>query len=186
MIVNEIISQYRNILKNKCKIPKVLIQYMKDNGFELLGQGGFSDVYAKPNSNFVIKIGHKDIKYDGYMDYVNFIKNNPGNKYLPKVGNVRYYENENNIQYYVLPIEKLYKIEPKERIIKIINMIRIIANNSDIHELIYGYDFDPLLISTVKNIINEFGIDMFDAHGGNIMQRRNGDIVLNDVVGSNE
>jgi hypothetical protein len=112
--LQEPISHYKKILKAaKWPGPETLIKFLELRGYELLGDGAFSDVYAKPGEKFVLKIVHRDTSEDCYLKYINVIKNQR-NPHFPKIGRIREYKTAKGDLWYIIPVEHLEKISRGE------------------------------------------------------------------------
>jgi len=57
-------------------------KFMRENGFELLGSGGFANVYERPGYPWVFKIFTGDTAYLSWLEYVTA---NQGNEHVPKL-----------------------------------------------------------------------------------------------------
>jgi len=184
MIVNETISQYRNILKNKWVIPIQLEEYMLNNGFKFIEKGSFSNIYAKPNSNFVIKIGLREVLSDGYLKFIKYVQENRNNPHLPKIGKLRYY-NTTGHKFYIIPIERLEDIifnEDEKNLFNEISNSEYITYTTGAALSYIGDMFGEDFSNTILDIFETFGgIDIFD--GNNIMIRCDGTLVITDGIG---
>jgi hypothetical protein len=81
-------------------------------GYECIGRGIFSYVYARPGSCQVIKVGTVDYGFrnDGYLAFLR--KVDPTNPHLPKISAVRLYRDLQDPEngrtcYYVVVMERL-------------------------------------------------------------------------------
>jgi hypothetical protein len=157
------------------------INKLQEKGFELLGRGLHSNVFAVPYTDSVIKVGNAD----EWPDYIQWsIQNGYNGKFAPKVSSLKFKDG-----YYVAIMERLVAT-----ISEIKNEIRNsgkggLYNNSitklanEVDKFRYnpegGIDAPELqdFVATLKKkrLAN-------DLHDGNIMVRKDGQLVVTDPV----
>lgn len=79
----------RQFLKLDKLNPDQVMQWLEDNNFDKIGEGHFSNVYAKKQGNRVIKIIMGKDK--AYLDFIRLALNNTNNPHLPKVYWINHY-----------------------------------------------------------------------------------------------
>ena len=156
-------------------------------GWTKAGAGAYSSVYKNPNKSFVLKINKRPDK--GYEEYVNVIKRYR-NKHFPRISDMKVMKIGKD-NYYVYLIEKL-KALPRSDLIAF--------DIKDAIDALYGCDYkdmgeslleyfdkmplfrrNPDLIRAVYIVANNIGYNFdIDIHGGNIMKRADGTIVITD------
>ena len=154
-------------------------------GWNELGDGLYSTVYTNPKKSYVLKVNK--ISDLGFESFAQFVKKHP-NKHFPKIGDVKKvrYSKEN---YYIYCIEKLYPINPYSTARSIANAIDIAFYRWDGNSVkdsfkgngryIKFFQQHPSLLSAIKLLVNKFG-ENNDIHPDNIMQRKDGTIVIID------
>lgn len=196
--LQEPISHYRNVLKGKWDLPYDLEEYLRNNGYEKLGYGIFSGVFAKPGEKFVLKVNRKS---DCYLDFVGKLSRNM-NPHLPRVGKIRVYnEEDNNKKWYIIPLEKLEEITLENHISRYdVLFVLSRALMLDPKHMYLSSEVKPLLPASPEVIYNRlkdrfgklnealkfvednfYNVCEIDLHEGNIMLRGN-TIVITDPV----
>lgn len=145
-------------------------------GWVKLGDGLYSIVYTNPRKSYVLKINK--IFDSGFEAFAQFVKSHP-NKHFPKIGDVKQVKYANE-RYYIYCIEKLYPITPLATAMKMADLI----DNAFYDDPPKGPAFNffqkqPNLLGAIKLLRNKFGASN-DIHSGNIMQRKDGTIVITD------
>jgi hypothetical protein len=156
-----------------------LIDFMNNYGFRVIGEFGmFSTVFAyKTNPNLVVKIF--DIKEDkGFLLFIRFCKENPGNPFLPvfKGNSIKISENIRMIR-----IERLYKLKPRDWVPlqKMISYVNERLVPPEIVARLASLE-DKELYNTLVKLRAFAGHCTFDIHSNNVMKRKNGQIVIID------
>jgi hypothetical protein len=146
-------------------------------GFELVGKGLYANVFAIPNTDKVIKVA----SLDGWPEYIRWsTKNGYAGKFAPKVDSLKFYES-----FYVAVMErlvdtmrgfedygrtsdqfKLYK--------KVIQAWRWNKENGNDNE-------GATELVQFMEKLREAGMTG-DLHDGNVMVRKDGQIVVTDPV----
>ena len=192
------ISHYRNVLRGEWDLPYDLEEYLKNNGYEKLGFGIFSGVFAKPGEKFVLKVNRRP---DCYLDFVKKLSRNM-NPHLPRVGTIRIYnEGDSKNKWYVIPLEKLEEITLEDHISRYdVLFVLSRALMLDPKHMYLSSEVRPLLPAPPEEIYdrlkdrfnkldsalkfvedNFYNVCNIDLHEGNIMLR--GDtIVITDPV----
>lgn len=105
--VNEAsLSDYKTIKNNDWGLPENLIEWLKGKGFKMIGEGHYSYVFSSESEDFVVKVNNGERMDKGYLEFVEFCRQNKGNPHLPKIGTVKKYDN-----WYIVFIEKLEEFE---------------------------------------------------------------------------
>jgi len=167
-------------------------------GWKEIGIGMYAAVFANPNKSFVLKVVHMQDK--GYEEYANLIKRHR-NKHFPIISDrkkieIRTAHNVNSV--YVYMIEKLKPTgkaswtfaEVFDNImhnptIELDKLFTIYTKNKyrDVIEMLKN---NPSLVKALRILgKNRWDSSMnyvcgIDMHSGNIMQRKDGTIVITD------
>jgi len=136
-------------------------------GCELLGSGLYSRVYAIPNTDKVIKVGDLD-EWPSYIKWAT--DNGHAGKFAPKV--------------YALKFHDDYYVAIMERLVCTINEMRNEGRRTDqvkAYHNLHNADCEALdLIGYVDELrANRLSGDL---HGGNLMLRHDGQLVVTDPV----
>jgi hypothetical protein len=186
---------------DKMREQNEFIKKLKKMGWEFLDDGAYSNVFANPKKDYVLKINK--FPDNGYATYVNMIKR-ARNIHFPKISDMKHLDiflDGYTKIYYVYLIEKLYEFKYDEgtfladivkKMIEHPNatnaywfseeFLNIISyRDRDIQELIKKY-VTPSLIAATKIISHNTDINncKIDMHGRNIMKRNDGTIVITD------
>ena len=169
------------------------------NDWFKIGHGRFSNVYDKTNSKFVIKATHRDDP--SYDLYIQLVKKSH-NPHFPIIVDRQILNNNTHVYL----IEKLFPISKNDHI-KAVAIQRIVSNctnNKSLPDIfkvsekvkrfphlvanannLYNIakTFPPKLIEAARLIGNLHGVT-FDIHDNNIMQRKDGTIVITDPCDS--
>ncbi len=138
---------------------------LSKRGYEKLGWGSYSSVWAKPNSSKVIKVG---VSYDSWLNYIEWAMKNGyvGNK-APRVDSFKLHNG-----YFTAVMERLHGLNRD--------------NRNSIHNMTYANSFVIRRVPAewktfTTDFTKEFG-NHNDLHDGNWMQRSNGELVLIDPI----
>lgn len=200
------------VKKYKDLTARQIMKKMEDElGLKRLGNGAFGDVVESPDPNWVYKVLEKDPAYEEYID---FIAKNP-NEHFPKIKRVkkmtsffkRYQVQEN--KFLVVVIEKLEKI-PQDRVQFAVDLVNDDVDSIPTHtpegdknyskftlEELMSHDWDGWTSEDMwstyyaartihKSDLNRPHHSFMDLHRNNIMQRKDGTIVLIDPIASYE
>lgn len=164
-----------------------LMVYLKDAGFELLGNGHFSAAFKhRLLPQKVIKVGFK--KEDSGAAYAAFCRMNQGKQGIPTIHDI-----QRHAGCYTVVLDELRPLNTDtwgdfnedsedESVVDQFNVVRGIISYD---ETFYG-GADPLidaLAETAKEIRKFFdGIASFDMHSGNAMVDSNGHVIITDPV----
>ncbi len=184
----ENISSYRKLLKTKWNLPKDIKKFLENNNYRQIGGGSFSLVYTSPNSNLVVKIVDPNgDKGDCFPKFVKFVQARKNNPHLPKIGKLRWFENQDDFfahdLFYSVLIEKLEKIPqiPSDLLQIASHIVTNTPLPSNLENKLQHYP--KLLINTIKEISEVFdGLCDMDFRRDNFMKRKNGTIVITDPV----
>lgn len=185
------LSHYRKALNNDWGLPSELVKFLKKQGYELLGDGAFSDVFAKPGEKFVLKVIRRNANEDCYLQYVKALQGKT-NPHFPKIGRIREYKTEAGMTWYVIPVERLKRVTPpvfRKRPDCIFAYSYEAYSKPASLKNVHPVDYDemvekyPQLVEALKFIHSTFtGQCDMDLHSGNMMLR--GDtLVLTDPIG---
>lgn len=150
---------------------------LETKGFKRLGSGAYSIVYAKPDSDRVIKVTRSD---DGWIDYCKWAAENGfAGGLAPKVYSYKRHKN--------------FSVSVMERMERTGHYITGAMDASPIKYLIkmqmqYNNDLTRLLLDSVAPKYVEFADKMrqrfehFDLHDGNVMVRKDGSLCFTDPI----
>ena len=145
---------------------------------EFMGRGGRGAVYKRPNDPYVIKIFHEDIDYLRYIKYVMTHQDNP---HVPKIRGKLFKIDSDT---YMIRMEELEPIDPRDAEQKnILDGLLRMSTWKRARQNTYIKNKAPKLYKLLTDLANMFGdesgTDLIDE---NIMQRKDGTIVLTDPV----
>lgn len=101
------------------KLPRVMkskvdrydyCQNLKKKGYSMIGSGAYAEVWSKPKSRAVIKVGHCNpscFGIDAYLSYLKLIPSNTKNPLFPKVHSIKLYKHSTYNGFYVVNMERL-------------------------------------------------------------------------------
>lgn len=143
-----------------------LDEYMKEIGFNRLGEGKYGVVYGKQGYPWVIKVFMKDT---AYLKWLDFCMKNQNNKHIPKIrGKVV----KVSSHFMAVRIEKLERVRSPYAS-RFLDMIE----NPDAYENELARDRDTRIIADFLDKNKR----LTDLHYDNIMERPNGDLVIIDA-----
>jgi hypothetical protein len=155
------------------------IRWLQKKGFIHLASGAFSTVLGHPKSDRVIKVCHNP---DAWIDYVYWgAKQGYAGRFVPKV-----YSFKKHPDFYVAVMEKLeYTASHADR-----KSEAYVANNLISLSLDCNNDTAKQLLDLIVPGMEAFSVAMkerfkgerLDIHGGNIMFRKDGGMVVVDPV----
>jgi hypothetical protein len=189
-IHNAAILFFKNQRTRKVSADVELDEQMNRLGWKEVGSGMYGIVYANENKSYVLKIT-KD--YDsGYEHYVNVIHRFP-NKHFPKISDMKKLRIGKR-NYYIYLIEKLITIPTitgdkiAEYFDTAIDAYFGVSRSQMDRELnLYFHNRvpkvianDPSMREALYIVANKQGKVFSDMHGGNIMKRKDGTIVITD------
>ncbi|QMP81609.1 protein kinase [Aeromonas phage PZL-Ah1] len=164
-----------------------LMVYLKDAGFELLGNGHFSAAFKhRLLPQKVIKVGFK--KEDSGAAYAAFCRMNQGKQGIPTIHDI-----QRHAGCYTVVLDELRPLvttlwgdvnehSEDESVVDQFNVVRGIIS----YDETFDGGVDPLLddlAETAKEIRKFFdGIASFDMHSGNAMVDSNGHVIITDPV----
>ena len=173
------------------KVDELFETRLKKLGWKFMERGKFSVVFENPKKNFILKVNiQPDAGYDHYVDIVKSSRN----PHFPKISDKKTLdlsgEGGRGEIFSVYLIEKLYKISDRsERQM----LADIFVDVIRYHELplkrifnICGTDIPeyllkrPTLVTALRIVGGKMGRFNNDLHGGNIMKRKDGTVVITD------
>jgi hypothetical protein len=157
-------------------------EMLKEKGWKMIGHGAFSNVYSKPNKNYVIKV---NMEVDtGYQRFVDFCKKNR-NRYLPRIMDDKFFKSRGKI-YHIYLIEKLDKFSDVSLKRAIGDLGEDMEWNS-IKTVLRDHSKDikklkkyPGLLDLIITLYKFRGSKDLDLNTENIMMRKNGTPVITD------
>lgn len=157
---------------------------LEKKGYERIGHGAYSGVFAKKNSDRVIKVGHKPDS-DGWVDYMLW---SAGKGYAgtlaPKVFSYKkiHIKGKTKESFYLAVMERLDKT------------VTELDGKHDMKyiELFLHYGAKNAMMQKLADVavpgLGQFTLDLNDLkgykdlHGGNIMVRKDGSFVVSDPI----
>lgn len=167
---------------------------LERRGFSRIGSGHFSAVYAHPDSDHVIKVGHGSTRYgghggDGWLAYIAWARQQKS-PFAPKVRRVKWHKGEDGRLFYVAVMEKLEYTTAAagdpERFVH--NFARIALDypygtNYPLIDLIEEEYAVQGLWDYMESLAKHFaGLYSFDFHAENSMWRADGTFVVTDPL----
>src|SRR6266446_4560025 len=149
------------------------IQYennLRAKGFEDIGKGLYANVFAKPNSDKVIKVA----ALDSWPTYIKWaIQKGYAGKFSPKVYNLKFYDD-----FYVATMERL------------VGTMHDFNRSSSIHNELYNeitswyVDENTSEATDLIEFVTKLKAAKLvgDWHYGNVMVRKDGQIVVTDPI----
>lgn len=175
------------------KIDWDLLKRFESKGWMIYGEGRDQVALGKPNSDMILKIvGFGSLPRKATIrKYVTFFRSNQKNPHFPRVGP----DKEliwNNKRYYAYSQEKLYPLAGDDKILDYLEdtMHRLSNDESpDYDNVPPGLSVEQIegLVMAIESMFraglgNPFGFDLSNVY--NIMQRKNGQLVIVDPYSS--
>ena len=153
---------------------------LRKKGFQRLGSGAFSTVYAHPKSDRVIKVTRTA---DNWIDYALWAaKNGYAGSLAPKVYSFKKFNKGH--EFLVSVVERMDKtlgnISDAEDLSLATLLLKKYHNFNNVAAGVFLEDLAPGLASFTKKLQKEFG--GLDIHGGNLMVRSDGTVCFTDPV----
>jgi hypothetical protein len=151
---------------------KAIVNKLNELGYEQyeIGNGYYSQVYARPQDNYVIKIFRHD---PGYMAFLEHIKSNLNNPYVPKLKG-KIIKLPNNFS-----LVRIEKLQPMK--LKLFDEIHDAVYDESKKTVIEVENKYPRLIDFMRSLLklpkNNKEIDV-DLHLGNMMMRGDTPVVI--------
>ena len=167
----------------KRKGKYIFEQGLKKHGFELLGHGYYSKVYAKPGSNRVLKVTKAD---DNWYDYISWARESGwAGKFAPMVYSYKKVEFKGDT-FYIASMERmsvpLASLREKDSLHIMQPLISYhMSGNALATSMISSYNADlaKFLIDFKEQFKDQH---RFDLHGGNMMLRDDQSFCLTDPI----
>ena len=171
--------------------------YFKNLGWNRVGVGYFSEVYANPKKNYVIKVNKQPDR--SYERFIDFVKQHP-NKHFPVVSDVKLIMLA-GAKFYIYALERLGEFTSPLKNVEskiIANLLQEIGlypdddldvivdedlRFNDIPELKAWINQQPGLVKAVRMLGKYRGKSGLDIWENNLMQRKDGTIVITDPYG---
>lgn len=155
---------------------------LKKRGFERLGSGAYSTVFAKPGSDRVIKVTHSA---DNWIDYVQWAAHRGyAGKYAPQVYSYKQIKGSKQT-FSVSVMERMDEVFHKlddDHDYKMLSGMMTFVGAGNAKAKIMLDTLAPGVSQFVIDLYAEFGNDRFDLHDGNFMVRKDGSFALTDPV----
>ena len=201
-----ILEQLRGVKKYHNLTWDDIRDELRKQGIKSIGMGRYGEVFHKPDWNYVIKVFESD---DAYLDYVNFCitNNNPHfPKFIKKPKSFHQFHKRLHHSSKMLQIVKMELLAPlkdhwySDNLENICNLIfrenikNVVIYDDDItkpkmydniEDIINDNNNKPQLrelISALVQIKNKFNSYILDIHSENLMQRKDGTIVITDPI----
>ena len=155
------------------------ITKLRKLGWEKIGAGGYSTVFEKVGEQYLLKVND-----DFDRPYTDFVKITRRFKstHFPIIVNSRTFKVDTR-DYRIYLVEKLYKI-PAPIAIELADTIRIVMRGAGTRpgdpQVQRILENQPGLLIAAKKLAANKGSNAIDMHSGNIMQRKDGTIVIID------
>lgn len=105
--IQEDLHVAKELAKHEWESRDAVEIFLKQQGYEMLNDGCNSEVYTKPNENFVIKVSYY---YDpAWLHFASFVMTQPKNPHFPKISRVKQYisKDRGSSKAFIAFIEKL-------------------------------------------------------------------------------
>ena len=163
---------------NNSLAPSDIDKKLREMGWFKSGEGMYSDVYENASKSYILKINRsQDLAFDDFVKLTHKFKN----KHFPKISD----QKEINIdgrKYYIYAIEKLYPLDEYNgnRVYFLIH--RFVEYYSILGKKLRNPNFNdyPELKKALEIITKNNRNHGFDMHRGNVMQRKDGTVVIID------
>lgn len=173
----ELYKQIFNTKWHLIEAIRLLVMY----DFEKAGVGMYSDVYFHPEFNFVIKATYTNnaTYYDKFI--MKYAKNNRHNSFMPII-----YKKVHFKDGYFYILEKLYPLD--EDIYIKFNKLNFLIDDIKYNRMDLMKQSDKQLIKDYPELFMSIidmlkaGVHVDDLHNDNIMQRKDGSLVIIDPV----
>jgi len=168
----------------------ILNKKLKKLGWRAVGAGSFSTVYENATSPYLLKVNkYPDV---GYSTFAKIAQAHP-NKHFPKIGKIKKYEYDDDT-YYIYLIEKLKEIPGSSGsdIAQALSKVLWFPIGTPLARIFNKktpkiFTKQPGLIQALNILNKATGIGdgrdsdvSLDLHGENVMQRKDGTIVIID------
>jgi hypothetical protein len=136
---------------------------LEDKGFPVIGKGMYAKVFAIPNTDKAIKVAYLDA-WPKYIEWST--KNGHAGKFAPKVESLKFFDG-----FYVAVMEKL---------VATISEFPGTSEQRQFYREMTGYGTKTATdLAEFWNSLRHEGMSG-DLHGGNVMVRKDGQIVVTD------
>lgn len=161
-------------------IRQGFINRLKKAGLELIGEGGFSEVYGAPYERYVYKVSVMDRMDDGWLKYARLVMSEfQDNPHAPKIYKLKVFEN-----FYIAKMERLEFTVARSYDERVQSLFDKVAEALHRNPGGYGaWDFsqqNPAL----DNLITAIRLmgESCDFHDENAMIREDGTFVITDPI----
>jgi len=167
---------------------------IENRGFKKAGRGVFGTAHIHPGNRRVYKVGSLVVdSFDdrgnwAYLDFIKKVVRTKSNPWFPKIYSIKIYKPTakmcSNKSFFVVSMEKLYKIKGTN------NKSAMIESLVEFYD-VFGNIFKKTMPNKnikhfvkAMNILNklEYSGHDLDIHNGNIMTRKDGQVVITDPV----
>jgi hypothetical protein len=170
---------------------KRIIKRIRSKGFREIGSGAFADVYGhKTNKKYVYKVGVLDgtPSNDAYLCFAKKVIKQKNNPWLPRITELVIHQHDTSVVddtdiwgYYVAKIERLQPIGRKDYEVISYTEKAIDAGKKKPYGVTITEDVDynnaiKIIVACIKDGHTR------DIHDGNIMKRKDGQLVFTDPV----
>jgi hypothetical protein len=182
--VHSAVSSAYNDPKSAYRMETVLDEKLSELGWRKSGSGCFSSVYEKPSKSYIIKANvYPDTAFDYFVELTHQFKN----KHFPKISDRKVIEVA-DFEYYIYSVEKLYPIDRRNEYLftvdckPYIEAIKrhLIDTHSKLSPSSQAFFAQHKELKRALDIIIEHNGSNLDISLSNIMQRKNGTLVIID------
>lgn len=154
------------------------IDFLYRKNFECIGSGAYSQVYAKKNSDRVLKV---TLTQDNWIDYIHWSSQEGYSGTLaPRVYSYKKYS-----EYSVAVVERmdktLSKLSEKDDLKILSDLLYHSGRGNEMAQLLMD-EIVPGFSSFLKELRKRFKGQRLDLHSGNIMVRKDGSLAVTDPV----
>lgn len=161
-------------------IRKGFVDRLKKSGFKPVGFGCFSEVYGRPDLDYVYKVSVLDRMDDGWLKYANLVLEKfQGNPHAPKIMKLKTFK-----YFYVAKMEKLeFTVSESNDIelAKFFEQVAVALHKNPSNYDTWEFEKNNLVLAELMTGIRLM-FETCDFHDDNAMVRHDGTFVITDPI----
>lgn len=152
-----------------------------------IGSGCFGTVYGSRSLKTVFKTGNAEDN-DGYLSFVKHALKHQNNPWFPKIKNVTIYRSTKKEfnSYFVIEMERLIELKRVDDCSSVVELLDSMINSEQVIVKLLAHSMGKRALQHLTTLGKVMRIlynrHCHDLHGGNIMKRANGQVVIIDPV----